>query len=123
MNPGTNIILISDIGTSATPDGLICTSNRKPCCHKDIGGWYFVNGSRFQEIASQSLPPMTFYERKSEGNISLYRVNDDVIAPTGQFCCKVTDDTDANHTLCVHMCKWRRAEIVNGCLWLPFQLL
>ena len=107
INPNTTIILISDIGTSSTPDELICTSSRKPCCHKDIGGWYFINGSRVHEIADQSLPPMTFRERKSEGNISLYRVNDDVIAPTGQFCCKVTDDTDTNHTLCVHVCKWQ----------------
>ena len=55
---------------------------------------------------------MTFHERKSEGNISLYRVNNNVIAPTGQFCCKVIDDVDSNHTLCVHVCKWHRIEML-----------
>lgn len=107
INSDTNIILISDIGTSTTPDGLTCTSNRKPCCHKDIGGWHFPNGSQVHEIADRLLPGTTsnFHQRKTEGNISLYRVNDDVITPTGQFCCKVTDDTDTNRTLCVQVCK------------------
>ena len=48
---------------------------------------------------------MAFHRnRDNDGNINLFRMRDNVISPTGRFCCEVEDATGANQTLCVIIC-------------------
>ena len=48
--------------------------------------------------------PRHFYRNRGfNGEVNLYRVNSDVISPTGRFCCQVPDDTNIIHTLCVNV--------------------
>ena len=92
-------ILISNVGTSS-PNGLVCTTDKTPCCSGLDGaaGWLFPNG----KVVQTSQGTMSFTsDRNSNGEINFYRVSSDVMSPTGRFCCRVPDATGTNHTNCV----------------------
>ena len=105
-------ILITDIGTSS-PQQLVCTSDRMPCCldQPQYGEWYFPDGSQVVSI-SEMTAPLTFYrDRDNNGNVILYRVSSDVTSPTGSFCCEIEDATDTNQTLYVNLSKSHHAPL------------
>lgn len=104
VQPDDGVIFITDIGTSS-PNQLVCTSDRIPCC-QDHGGWYFPNKSEVMNISNKPTPTAFHTDRNGNGEVNLYRVNSDVVSPTGYFCCKTIDATDSNHTLCVYLCKY-----------------
>ena len=63
----------------------------------------FPNGSN---VSVMNNGPAQFYRnRGSSGEINLYRVNDDVITPTGRFCCRVPDAINEVHNICVNVGK------------------
>ena len=106
--PNNSHIIITDheIGqtnTSASPptnDGLQCITDRKPCCSNRAGEWLFPDG----RFVPRSGPDSTFYRnRGGDGTVNLNRVNNDVMMPTGKFCCMVPDATDAMVTVCVNI--------------------
>ena len=46
----------------------------------------------------------TFYRNRGDnGTVGLHQVNSNVIMPTGKFCRKVLDATDALQTICTTM--------------------
>ena len=46
----------------------------------------------------------TFYiNRGDDGTVNLNRVNDDVMMPTGRFCCVVPDATSTVVTVCSYL--------------------
>ena len=103
IQPDSNVV-ITDIGTSQQHQ-LVCITDKIPCCTTPnrAGEWIFPNGST---VPTMGANPTQFYRnRGSSGEINLYRVNDDVITPTGRFCCKVPDAIDEVHNICVNIGK------------------
>ena len=103
-------ILIFEIGKvnprveSDVNEALQCVTNKMPCCKMDrIGHWYFPNETNVT-IEGAVPPPLSFYRnRGNDGTVNLNRVHENVIDPTGQFCCVVPDNNDTNQTLCVNI--------------------
>ena len=103
LEPNSSI-LITDTGTTS-PQQLVCTSDRKPCCldqpHR-YGEWYFPDGSQVKHISQTPVPTSYHRNRDNGGNVNLYRVSNSVLSPTGRFCCEIEDATATNQTLCVN---------------------
>ena len=108
VHPNNTAIMISEIGEtdiSANPpansnNGLQCVTDRIPCCRiSRTGEWYFPgSGGTVPTFGSN---PTTFYRnRGDDGTVNLNRLNNDVMMPTGQFCCVVPDATDVNQMAC-----------------------
>ena len=104
IEPNSNI-LITDIGNSQ-PNRLVCITDRKPCCRgsNTTGDWIFPDGTKVPDLLTTEGVPAQFYvERGFSGDINLYRVSDDIITPTGRFCCRVPDAINVTHTVCVNV--------------------
>ena len=101
-----NSIFITDIGTSS-PQQLVCTSDRMPCCHYPSlhGEWYFPDGSQVKYVYSAPNPKTFHRNRDNNGNVNLFRVSSDVMFPTGRFCCEIEDATNTDQALCVNVCE------------------
>ena len=97
-------IPITDIGTSS-PQQLVCTSDRKPCCRDQpqYGEWKFPDGSQVIHISERPVPTAFHRNRDNDGNVYLYRVSSDIMSPTGRFCCEIEDATHMNQTICVNL--------------------
>ena len=92
-------ILITDIGTSS-PQHLVCTTDRSDCCQglDGVANWLFPDGG----VVPYTSEAQTFgRDRNNNGETNLYRANNDVMSPTGRFCCRVLDATSTVHTPCV----------------------
>ena len=95
--------MISEIGetdTSENPppnsnNGLQCVTDRMPCCSSQVsraGDWHFPDDGGM--VPSFSGGATTFYRnRGDDGTVNLNRVSNDVMMPTGQYCCVVPDAT------------------------------
>ena len=120
MYANNSVISITEIGesdtSSTTPlqnsnSGLQCITDRMPCCRSPInraGEWFFPNGT---VIPGPNVPAVTFYRNRGEdnGTVNLNRVNN-VMSPTGLFCCVVPDATGTSQTLCTDT-----SELITGC--------
>ena len=42
-------------------------------------------------------------DRGTAGEINLYRVNENIMSPTGRFCCVAFDAIGTKQTHCVHL--------------------
>ena len=110
--PNNSFILITEIGTSLNPppnsnNGLQCVTNRRPCCSSRptrAGEWYFPgDGGVVPRIGSGDTMATDFYRNRGDnGTVNLNRLND-VVMPTGQFCCEIPDATDTNVTVCAEI--------------------
>ena len=102
-NSVISITEIEQTNTSAN-NGLQCITDRKPCCQTPpnrFGEWFFPDNGGMVPISGGGT---TFYRnRGDDGTVNLNRVNNDVMMPTGRFCCVVPDATDATQTLCVNI--------------------
>ena len=101
-------VFIFDIG-DASNNRLQCITDKKPCCSAmatRVGEWYFPgNGGMVPPIGSN---PTTFYRSGGDdGTVNLNRVSNDVMMPTGQYCCVVPDATNINRTACAIICELR----------------
>ena len=80
---------------------LACQTDKRPCCGTPpyrFGEWYYPNSSKIP-ISEVGAP---FYrDRHDEGLVRLHRRYDNVVDPTGLFCCVLPDANDTIHTLCV----------------------
>ena len=94
-------MFITQIGTTV-PHQLTCITDKMPCCRSAmIGNWHFPNDSVVPNIG---YSPIAFHRNRSNnGEINLFRVNNDVISPTGRVCCKVPDAATVHRTLCVNI--------------------
>ena len=91
---------------------LQCITDKSPDSGCRLGEWYLPNRARVSRISWS----WEFYS--SGGDIynvavSLNRPHN-VITPTGQFCCKVTDANYAIQTLCVTIGKQPTAQYIHG---------
>ena len=105
-------ILNSD--TMSNDNGALqCITDRMPCCASRqyrLGEWYFPDQSRVP-IENHAL---TFYRnRGDDGSVKLNRLNNNIMAPLGQFCCEVLDATNASQRLYVKIGELRHSCIVN----------
>ena len=85
-----------------------------PCCRDlpQYGEWYFPDGSQVKHMTEDAV---AFHRsRDNDGNVNLFRVMDNVMSPTGRFCCEVEDVTRTNQTLCVNICNSTCVQITDG---------
>ena len=85
-------------------EALQCVTNKMPCCRMEeyrIGHWYFPNGTEVKREGD--VPPAFYRNRGNDRTVNLNRANENIIAPTGQFCCVVPDNNDTNQTLCINI--------------------
>ena len=107
--PNNTFIPITKIGRSSSyssKNALLCVTDKRPCCSSvgvRIGEWFFPDGAGTVPILDNAN---TFYRnRRDDGSINLNRLSDDVMMPTGKFCCVVPDATNTNVTLCANIGK------------------
>ena len=110
--PNNSHIPITEIGqtdTSVSPPSnsnnrLQCITDRMPCCGSEpniAGQWFFPNGGVVPTIGTGVSMATTFYRtRGDDGTVHLNHVNNDVMMPTGRFCCLIPDATSTNVTVC-----------------------
>ena len=92
---------ISDIGFSQ-PHQLACVTDRNPCCQNQ-GQWNYPNGSQVRQRSESDIHQNSFYvEGTNNGSINLFRPSN-ILEPRGEFCCKIADAADVNHTLCINL--------------------
>ena len=104
--PNNSDILITEIGQTNTTsnNGLQCITDKRSCCRSArLGEWLFPDNGAMVPILGNAE---TFYRtRGDDGTVNLNRVNNDVMMPTGRFCCVVPDDNDANQRVCANIGK------------------
>ena len=115
-----SVISITEIGetdvyTYPSPphnsnNGLQCITDRMPCCRfapNTAGEWLFPDGTM---VPGQSTA-LTFYRNRGhdDGTVNLNRLNN-VMIPTGKFCCVIPDATDAVQWACASV----QCELVVG---------
>ena len=101
--PNNSIISVTKIEQTDTTskNGLQCITDRRPCCATPPnrhGEWFLPDdGGMVPPIVSAT----TFYRnRGNDGTVSLNRLNNDVMMPTGRFCCVVPDATGISQWAC-----------------------
>ena len=101
-----SIILITEIGETNTTSntGLQCITDKIPCCLQGTAGqWYFPDG--VTTVPSLRQDATTFYSnRGDDGTINLNHINN-VVSPTGRFCCVVPDASQALVRVCANISK------------------
>ena len=107
-------IFISLNGTLIEPESkifigdihqLVCITDKNPCCKhpNSTGDWIFPDGVIIGNNNNKSNTEDFYTDKGHDGNISLYRFADDVVSPTGRFCCMIPDATNKIYTLCVNI--------------------
>ena len=103
-----SIITITDIACSADSDSdmnlnsepLICFTDKLECCQiNHLGEWYLPDGN------SASQNQSFLITREDDGTVILTRSKDDVLSPTGLFCCSVQNSYDVIQSACVNVGK------------------
>ena len=72
-----------------------------PCCRSEtVGEWFFPGDGGV--VPALSSGAMTFSRtRGDDGTVNLLRVRNDVMMPTGQYCCVVPDATGVDQLACI----------------------
>ena len=101
--PDNSAVFISDIG-NVDNNRLQCLTDRTPCCgSSQTGEWNFPGGGGTVPV---QLGATTFFRnRGDDGTVNLNRVSNDVMMPTGQYCCEVPDATGVNRMACAIICE------------------
>ena len=111
--PNNSVFIITDIGNTDS-ERLQCVTDRRPCCVSPsrVGEWYFPGDGGI--VPSRGANPTTFFRDRGsdDGTVNLNRLNDNVMMPTGQYCCVVPDATGVNQTVCAVISKCMAAEII-----------
>ena len=101
-----SVIPITEIGetNNTSNTGLQCITDRSPCCLTQpnrFGEWYFPDG--MTTVPGPQQYPTTFSRtRGDDGTVNLNRIND-VMMPTGLFCCVVPDATSTDTNTCINI--------------------
>ena len=102
----SSIIQITEIrDTYRNPAGLQCITDKMPCCGTPpnrAGEWYFPDGTK---VPIQGSATSFYRNRGDDGSVSLNRIDNNVMMPTGRFCCEVPDATNALQTVCATISK------------------
>ena len=104
--PNNSVILITEIEQTNTTsnNGLQCITDRRSCCTSPRHGeWFFPDNGG---MVPNSVSATTFYRnRGDDGTVNLNRLNNDVLMPTGRFCCVVPDATGVSQWACAIICE------------------
>ena len=102
MLHNNSAISISNVGRAAN-NRLQCVTDSMSCCKREgAGNWFFPGDGG--GVPSLHLQPDTFgRDRGSAGTVNLHRVSNDVMMPTGQYCCVVPDATGVMQLACVNI--------------------
>lgn len=93
-------ILMFEIGREDS-QALQCVTSKRPCCKTSrTGQWYFPSGI---EVSVEDSAQFFYRNRGDDGTVNLNRVSENVVSPTGQFCCVVPDSNDTIQTLCANV--------------------
>ena len=109
--PNNSVILITEIEQTNTTsnNGLQCITDRMFCCvASKIGEWFFPNGETVPIRGEGANSATSFYRNRGpgeDGTVKLNRVNNDVMMPTGRFCCVVPDANNVNQRACANIGK------------------
>ena len=104
--PNNSVILITEIEQTNTTsnNGLQCITDRSVSPPNRAGQWLFPDGGIVPPIGIGASRATTFYRnRGSGGTVNLNRLNNDVMTPTGRFCCVVPDATSIYVTVCANI--------------------
>ena len=93
-----SIISVNDIGVNKT--GLKCITDKDNCCQsKRLGEWYYPNGLSVP-VGMDGGGDDFFRNRDDHGSVNLNRVSNNVVDPTGEFCCSVPDASNVTINTC-----------------------
>ena len=103
---GSNsLFFINEIGKSNSNSALQCVTDKRECCRwSRLGEWYFPDGSR---VPIENDATVFYRNRANNGIVNLNRFSDDIMSPTGQYCCQVPDNTTVNQKLCAYIGKYK----------------
>ena len=90
----------------AIPTSLQCITDKKPCClsmSARAGHWFFPDRTRVNHYYFDTEGNMLYRDRTDDGSVNLNRGNDDVMSPTGLYCCILPDALRVDHTLCANI--------------------
>ena len=95
-------VFISDIGREDNSI-LQCVTDSMSCCTSPntAGNWYFPGDER--RVPSFSNRATFYRDRGDDGTVNLHRVSNNVMMPTGQFCCVVPDATGVDQWACANV--------------------
>jgi hypothetical protein len=108
MYANNSVIPIAEIEetTDSVNTGLQCITDRMPCCTAAgarIGEWFFPDGTRVPTLGTGATMATEFYRnRGDDGTVNLNRLNN-VLMPTGLFCCEVPDAAGVDQTVCAEI--------------------
>ena len=74
-----------------------------PCCRgaNANGEWLFPDDR--SQVPLMSVTTSFFRNSGDSGEVNLFRLNSDVMEPTGEFCCLVLDATALEQTVCANI--------------------
>ena len=99
-----SIISINEIRENKT--ALKCMTDKDNCCRSNrLGEWYYPNGSSVP-IGTHGGGVNFFRNRDDHGSVNLNRVSNNVIDPTGEFCCSIPDASNITMNVCATICKF-----------------
>ena len=107
--PNNSYITVDMIGTQHN-NALICHTNHDECCHQrqtvgdySLGEWRYPNGSivHYIDIWRMQDHGPTYVRNRNHSIVRLMRFKEP--KERGQFCCRIPDANDVNHTLCSHI--------------------
>ena len=81
------------------------------CASRAAGEWLFPDG---EMVPIQSYSASFYRNRGEDGTVNLNRLNNDVMMPTGKFCCVVPDATRINQRVCAYIGKSMNCTIIKN---------
>ena len=92
------LISITDIGENNA--AVLCMTDKTDCCRSPYGvtagNWYFPNN----DVVGNQLGGGSFYRDRADRVVRLHR-RDNVMMPTGLFCCEIPDANGMNQRMCI----------------------
>ena len=99
VQTNNSVILVTEIGE--TGDAVQCITDRMPCCSSNgaSGQWSFPNGEQVGAVSTDS-----FYLTRGSNDDGTVRLNrNNIISPTGLFCCVLPDAVGVDQTQCINI--------------------
>ena len=101
LQANNSALFISDISNTVNTR-LQCITDTVSCCTTDPAGeWFFPDGGM---VPIQNMSTTFYRNRGDDGTVNLNRLND-VMMPTGRFCCVVPDATGVSQWACAVICE------------------
>ena len=106
FQPNNSAFFISDISNTDNTR-LQCITDAVSCCTTDPAGeWFFPDNGGMVPIQDNMATVTTFYKNSGDdGTVNLNRLDNDVMMPTGSFCCVIPDATGVSQWACAVICE------------------